>query len=339
MKPSIPKNKTNNNTNSIPSPVHSQTESKRLYKQIYRKDWEKVQLFKDWLSPVARDKFKAKCIACNREMLAHRLSLLKHASSAKHLKKYDLFCNPAAKKIQSNNSVTEERNNVIETEARELITKETSQDDGNNAVNIFQNLVDLTDDEAQLPQLTAQDVATTTISLETGVSEILPGMPVTPQAISFNPGYVTKNNTPQTIVCTATLINNKTIEPVTPSVANKTTCPLQVSTRVTDYSRGISVANLTVTLYMLTGGRWESMGQSVTNDVGRCDLYHKNGICFSIGLYKLHYDVGAYFEQQNLESYFPFIEISFQIKGLRETHHVPLMISPNGYTAYRSMDQ
>lgn len=44
-----------------------------------------------WLSPVSCDKYKAVCIACKKELLAHRLTLLKHASSAKHLKKLELL--------------------------------------------------------------------------------------------------------------------------------------------------------------------------------------------------------------------------------------------------------
>lgn len=95
--------------------------SKRSYKQIYRKDWESNPIFKGiffskftiifanipikmvefsgWLSPVPCDKHKAECTACNKELLAHRLTLLKHASSAKHLKRVSMTDDSTSRKI------------------------------------------------------------------------------------------------------------------------------------------------------------------------------------------------------------------------------------------------
>lgn len=141
--------------------------------------------------------------------------------------------------------------------------------------------------EAQLSQLTAEEVATSTITLQATVSNMqstntsvatspvpeniadiiihtdsFVGMSDTPEAINYKQGYVTKNKTPQTILCTATFLDNKVSEPGGTNGMNKmSTYPLQISTRVTDYSRGISAVNLAITLYMLTGGKWVSVGE------------------------------------------------------------------------------
>jgi len=54
------------------------------------------------------------------------------------------------------------------------------------------------------------------------------------------------------------------------------------------------------------------------------------------GTYRLHFDVGAYFAAQpgGDEAFYPYIDIVFQIRDV-EHYHVPLLVSPFGYTTYR----
>lgn len=82
------------------------------------------------------------------------------------------------------------------------------------------------------------------------------------EAINFKQGYVA-NNSPSNktntniLSCNSTFLASKTDDAGNPNVLNKiTSYPIQVSTRVTDYSRGISVANLNITLYKLSSGKW-----------------------------------------------------------------------------------
>ncbi len=54
------------------------------------------------------------------------------------------------------------------------------------------------------------------------------------------------------------------------------------------------------------------------------------------GTYRLRFDVGAYFATQpgGDEAFYPYIDIVFQIRDV-EHYHVPLLVSPFGYTTYR----
>ena len=52
------------------------------------------------------------------------------------------------------------------------------------------------------------------------------------------------------------------------------------------------------------------------------------------GIYKLTYQVGPYFEAQGQDSFYPFIEVVFQIKD-NAHYHVPITLSPYGYSTYR----
>lgn len=84
-----------------------------------------------------------------------------------------------------------------------------------------------------------------------------------PEAINFKPGYVAKNyNTGDKtntgiLSCASAFLADKMGDGIEDSVLSKiTTYPLQVSTRVTDYSRGVSVSNVNITLYKLSSGKW-----------------------------------------------------------------------------------
>ena len=54
----------------------------------------------------------------------------------------------------------------------------------------------------------------------------------------------------------------------------------------------------------------------------------------NIGVYKLIFRVQPYFESQKLESFYPFVEVVFEIKD-NEHYHVPITLSANGYSTYR----
>jgi len=55
----------------------------------------------------------------------------------------------------------------------------------------------------------------------------------------------------------------------------------------------------------------------------------------TIGRYKLHFDVDKYFTLKRIDTMFPFIEIVFDVKKPTTHYHIPLLLSPFGYTTYR----
>ncbi|XP_011697177.1 PREDICTED: uncharacterized protein LOC105455506 isoform X2 [Wasmannia auropunctata] len=109
---------------------------------------------------------------------------------------------------------------------------------------------------------------------------------------------------------------------------------LRVSTYVVDTVKGIPIGGLQVSLYKLMDGKWTFLNENNTNAEGQCgDLLEKvNG---TIGRYKLHYDVDKYFTMKKIDTMFPFIEIIFDVKNPNTHHHIPLLLSPFGYTTYR----
>ncbi|XP_015517101.1 uncharacterized protein LOC107222313 isoform X1 [Neodiprion lecontei] len=123
------------------------------------------------------------------------------------------------------------------------------------------------------------------------------------------------------------------LKPVTPLVQTKKPC---ISTHVLDTSKGLPVGGLQISLYKLMDGRWTFVNESNTSVDGRCaDLVDISKYSFTAGRYKLHFDVDKYFTLRRIETMYPFIEIVFDVKNPTEHYHVPLLMSPFGYTTYR----
>ncbi|KAB0796909.1 hypothetical protein PPYR_10970 [Photinus pyralis] len=107
-----------------------------------------------------------------------------------------------------------------------------------------------------------------------------------------------------------------------------------ITTHVLDTSRGTPVTGLQVSLYKLIDGRWTYINEGVTNSDGRFGNFLERSD-FTPGRYKLHYDVDRFFEARKQDTLYPFIEIVFDCRAPNDHYHVPLLLSPFGYTTYR----
>ncbi|XP_012266993.2 uncharacterized protein LOC105692396 isoform X2 [Athalia rosae] len=131
---------------------------------------------------------------------------------------------------------------------------------------------------------------------------------------------------------TASTSQPNTQKSVKPVVAKKP----YISTHILDTSKGLPVGGLQISLYKLMDGRWTFLNESTSTADGRCaDLLDTAKYRFTAGRYKLHYDVDKYFTLRRIETMYPFIEIIFDVKNPTEHYHLPVLLSPFGYTTYR----
>ncbi|XP_043495792.1 uncharacterized protein LOC122519988 [Polistes fuscatus] len=113
----------------------------------------------------------------------------------------------------------------------------------------------------------------------------------------------------------------------------------RVSTYVIDTSKGVPVVGLQVSLYKLLDGRWTFLTESNTGTDGRCaNLLEKAKVNFTTGRYKIHFDIDKYFTFRKIETIYPFIEIVFDVKNPIGHYHIPVLLSPFGYSTYRDTD-
>jgi 5-hydroxyisourate hydrolase len=119
-----------------------------------------------------------------------------------------------------------------------------------------------------------------------------------------------------------------------------------ITTHVLDTSVGLPAAGVEVTLERRqAGGAWVQLATGVTDRDGRLkDLPTlPAGRRFEPGTYRLVFQTGAYFAGRKVEPFFPHVEVVFSVTdaaggaggGAGRHYHVPLLISPFGYTTYR----
>jgi 5-hydroxyisourate hydrolase len=110
----------------------------------------------------------------------------------------------------------------------------------------------------------------------------------------------------------------------------------RISTHVLDLARGKPAQNVVVWLERRGApGEWNSMSASHTDVDGRCAQLLPEGATLEPGVYRLNFDTAAYQLAQNIETLYPNIEVIFQVRKGETQFHLPLLLSPNGYTTYR----
>lgn len=112
-----------------------------------------------------------------------------------------------------------------------------------------------------------------------------------------------------------------------------TTSP--ITTHVLDTSIGRPGADVRVVLYHLDGARWTEVGRGMTDADGRLRTLVGPGAPAATGMYRMTFETGAYFASRGAATFFPLVEIVFQVAEGEGHYHVPLLVSPFGYSTYR----
>lgn len=111
-----------------------------------------------------------------------------------------------------------------------------------------------------------------------------------------------------------------------------------LTTHVLDTATGKPAASLSISLYRVSGNSHRKLKTVTTNQDGRCDAPLLEGAAFQTGQYELVFSVGAYFQALGVkmpgQPFLDEIPIRF---GMAEAvhYHVPLLVSPYGYSTYR----
>lgn len=109
----------------------------------------------------------------------------------------------------------------------------------------------------------------------------------------------------------------------------------QLSSHILDIHTGKPASGVNIILSKQdTSGQWSIVEERMTDVNGRVKDFLEETPDGHRGIYKLTYMVGPYFELQGQDSFYPFIEVVFQIKN-NAHYHVPITLSPYGYSTYR----
>lgn len=107
-----------------------------------------------------------------------------------------------------------------------------------------------------------------------------------------------------------------------------------ITTHVLDTARGTPAVGLSVRLHVHSPEGWQEAGRGVTNQDGRVTslLLEKN---LKSGTYRLTFDTAEYLARFNVSIFFPEVAIVFKVQDANQHYHVPLLLSPFGYSTYR----
>lgn len=112
-----------------------------------------------------------------------------------------------------------------------------------------------------------------------------------------------------------------------------------LTTHVLDTARGVPAEGVPIALYRISGQSRTKIGEAVTNHDGRTDAPILPKASFAPGSYELIFTAGEYLKatgQAGLEPMFlDEIPIRFGIDDAEAHYHVPLLLSPYGYSTYR----
>jgi 5-hydroxyisourate hydrolase len=108
----------------------------------------------------------------------------------------------------------------------------------------------------------------------------------------------------------------------------------QITTHILDTTRGKPAANITIVLYRDRNGEWTEIARGKTNEDGRIMDLLQRDVMLQKGIYKLRFETKAYFNETGASTFYPYVEIVFDIQS-GDHYHVPLLLNPFGYTTYR----
>jgi 5-hydroxyisourate hydrolase len=122
-----------------------------------------------------------------------------------------------------------------------------------------------------------------------------------------------------------------------------TTAGPPITSHVLDTALGRPASGIGVRLDRLDPfGAWTTLARAVTDDDGRAGFLAaetgahagpRDGL--TAGTYRVTFDTGAYFAASQRPAFYPWVDVVFRVDAVREHFHIPLLLSPFGYSTYR----
>ena len=113
----------------------------------------------------------------------------------------------------------------------------------------------------------------------------------------------------------------------------------KLTTHILDTANGKPAKDVKIELFACATGGQKLIYSTVTNEDGRCGQPLLEGKSLVTGIYELEFYIGDYYRGMKVEltdpAFLDVVVIRFGISSESENYHVPLIISPFGYSSYR----
>ena len=108
-----------------------------------------------------------------------------------------------------------------------------------------------------------------------------------------------------------------------------------ITTHILDISIGKPAAGIRVSLARVDNARRVSVGSGTTDAEGRLRDLVPKAAKVNAGVFELIFETGTYFRARGVEPFHPQVTVTVEITDPAQHYHVPLLVSPYGYTTYR----
>ena len=106
-----------------------------------------------------------------------------------------------------------------------------------------------------------------------------------------------------------------------------------ITTHILDIASGRPAVGVAIELERSHDNQWVVIGRGVTDSDGRCGDLMVGPL--TAGHYRIAFDTGGYFALRSERTFYPQVKIIFEVAAADEHYHVPLLLSPYGYSTYR----
>ncbi|QOY94940.1 hydroxyisourate hydrolase [Massilia sp. UMI-21] len=111
--------------------------------------------------------------------------------------------------------------------------------------------------------------------------------------------------------------------------------PNPLSVHVLELQSGQPTAGIEVRLEQRVGAQWRELASGVTNEQGRVPALYPEDKPMAKADYRIVFETGEHYARRGQASFFPRIPVEFTVNGPAQHYHIPLLLSPFGYSTYR----
>ncbi len=124
-------------------------------------------------------------------------------------------------------------------------------------------------------------------------------------------------------------------KPATGAAPSGSTQENPLSVHVLDLQTGQPRAGIRVTLAKRQGSEWLPLAEAQTDEQGRVRALLPARAVWTSGDYRVVFHTGEFYARLRQPSFFPEIPVIFHVADARQHYHIPLLLSPYGYSTYR----
>jgi 5-hydroxyisourate hydrolase len=107
-----------------------------------------------------------------------------------------------------------------------------------------------------------------------------------------------------------------------------------ITSHILDTTKGKPAADVTIILFLGGNDEWKEIARGKTNNDGRIQDLIKKEATLQQGIYKMRFETKDYFDKTLTQTFYPYVEIIFEIES-DQHYHIPLLLNPFGYSTYR----